>query len=151
MGRGLIILLLASLAANVFLGGFVAGRYLGKPPHHGSPPLERMESLSPEARAAVRDVFQSRRDSFREHRLERRELQRALYDAMIAEPFDREKVEAAMAALRQARDNQHQSQNKVLLDALENLSAEDRKALADMQNERRQRRGRRGRPPGGFK
>ena len=161
MGRGLIALLVLSLAANVFLGGFVAGRFLGKPPHETAAPIgehgprgggrgERFAHLSPEAREAMREIFQARRDLFREHRMERRELQRALHEAMIAEPWNREAVELAMAALREKGSEHHEAQNKVLLDALENLSLEDRKALADMQNKRRHKRGGRRGGPSGF-
>ncbi len=133
----LIILLVASLAANVFLGGFVAGKHWG--PQHGGMRHERgggpvprdLDSLSPEGREAFRAAFRSEKADMRAAHEELRGLRKAFGETLAAEPFDRAKCEAALAALHAAEAEKQTALMTRLLDAFEKLSPADRKALAE--------------------
>ena len=150
MGRGLVVLLLISLGANVFLGGFVAGRMLGKPPQerherHGprQPGMmffEDLEALSPEARDSFKAVFKESRGELRMKFREMRRLRDEFSEALAAEPWDRTRVEAALSELRTV-ENAHQTElAELLIDAFEGLSPEDRKAMIDAQTVRMEAR-----------
>jgi len=158
MNKGLMALLALSLAANVFLGGFVAGRMVGGPPHErgmgrGAEFVREMswrirgdfEELSPAARNAFRKVFEDRRDELRGSFRETRRLRRAFSEALSADIWNRTEVEAALAALRAVESAHQATLAASLVDAFEGLSPEDRKALvAAMDRRRPDGRGRRG-------
>ncbi|MEQ8176898.1 MAG: periplasmic heavy metal sensor [Amphiplicatus sp.] len=152
MNRGLTILLALSVAANVFLGGFVAGRLLGGPPHDklihtgdGGRAFSfkiaaELDDLSPDAREAFRKVFgESRERLIRNHR-EAKRLRKALSDALAADPWNRTQAEAALAELRAAESAQQAALATLLIDAFEGLSAEDRKALTSAMDNRERRK-----------
>jgi uncharacterized membrane protein len=156
--RALPIILLISLALNVFLGGFVAGRYLGRP-HHGSgfergfgprggPGSADLEALSPEGREVFRAAFHERRTQLDRSRLEARQLRKAFYDTLAADPFDRVRADAALDALAAAESETHVALMRELVSATEKLSPEDRKALAAAREKRRVKKLRRHGPEG---
>ena len=157
MGRGVIFLLLASLAANVFLGGFVMGRFVGKPPAsieaksdrklygRGSGRfLRHAGSLSPEGRDVFRQAFDAQRSELRELRRSSFQVRRSISEQLGAEEWDRQAVEAAFQSLRDSEAARSGLQHKLLIDAIEQLSPEDRALLIEESNKRRDRRGPRG-------
>ncbi len=168
MGRGVIIALAVSLAANVFLAGFLAGRVfgvtdgpatMGEPdgrrppgPRPGGPSGLLGDSLaqSPAAREAVRAAFKERRVEIIRDRREFERQRRALARALMADPFDRPAAEEALAALLAAAAKREREMTGLLLDVLEDLPADERRALIEAAEERRgahRRRMRREGPP----
>lgn len=166
MGRGLTILLMLSLAANVFLGGFVAGRWFGGPPHHRvvmHGPMDRgvgmfrdTDVLSEEGRKAFHDVFKEKRGDLRPSFQEMRRLREEFGAALAADPWDRARVEKAFADLRAVESSHQSAFSTTLIDAFEKLSAADRKALVEAAHSReanwreRRRKDRGDRRPGGH-
>ena len=151
MGRGLMIALAASLACNVFLGGFVAGRLLGKHPHPPPPERGMIEMrgmmgapgiLSEEGREVFAAVFIERRGELRESRRAVREARRAMTESLGKQPWDQAAVDQAIAAFHQAQDGHRTVQTDLFVEAYKKLSAEDRKALNEHQSRRRGRGGR---------
>lgn len=152
MNRGLTILLALSIAANVFLGGFIAGRLLGGPPHDRLiHPAEggrafsfkvaaEIDELSPEAREAFRKVFGESRERLIKNHRETKRLRKALSDALAADPWNRTQAKAALAELRAAESAQQAALATLLIDAFEGLSAEDRKALTSAMDKRERRK-----------
>lgn len=147
MSRGLMILLLVSLAANVFFAGFVGGRVLGGPPHakgerHGPPPagmvmVRDLEALPPEARESFRATFRDRKPELRRSYHELRRLRDAFAQALAADAWDRARVEASLEDLRAVEDTHQTMLAHVIIDAFESLTPDQRKAVIDAQ-ERRQ-------------
>lgn len=140
MNKGLAIALFASLAVNIFLGGFLAGRLIGAPerpvfdrsPHGaGVMMFHDLEALSPQGREAFRAVFAARRGALRERHREVVARRADFFAALAAEPWDRERTEKALARLKAATDQQETAFTDLLIDAFENLSAADRKALVE--------------------
>lgn len=161
MSRLLTILLAMSLAANVFLGGFVAGRMLGGPPHHGPhmargepgggprmPLFGAMDALSPEGVKIMHETLKDERARVREGLGKSVELRRALGAAVGAETFDRAKAEAAFAAIQAADAENHRVVVGLVLDAAEKMSPADRKALAEAWSRPRKFKRRGGHGPG---
>lgn len=140
-------LLALSLAANVFLGGYLFGQAFGPPgPHHrglrGSEVAFEGRVLSPAGREIVRAAFRERREDLLAHGRESHAARAAVAEALGAAPFDRARLEAALA-LHQAKEaERHRGVAAALIDAAEQLSPEDRKALAA--EHFRPRHGRRG-------
>lgn len=138
----LIVFLALSLAANVFLGGFVAGRVLGGPPHHGAhggpppgagrlPIFSAAENLSPEGRKIFHETFKDGRAGLRGAFGDSLELRRAFGEALAAEPFDRAKAEAALATMQGADAENHRRVSALLIDAAEKMTPADRKVLVE--------------------
>lgn len=165
MNRGLAIALFASLAVNIFLGGFVAGRLAGGHPHAGfghRPPHEAglmmfpdLDVLSPAGRESFREIFAARHQTLRERHRDLSRRRAAFTAALAADPWDRAKAEAALAELKAATDEQETAFASLIIDAFEGLSTEDRKALveaASRQGGWRHRKGKRLRagPPEDF-
>lgn len=139
------VLLALSLAANVFLGGFIAGRLLGPHGmHHGGPRgpgAFEAQAMTPEGREIVRAAFKAERESLIASKRESVRLRAQVSEALAAEPFDRAAVERAVEAL-QAEDAAHRRRvATILIAAAGKLSPADRKALAERHFD--QRRGKR--------
>ncbi len=163
MGRGVTIALAASLAANVFFGGFVAGRLTtgdtierdfggpGAPRRAGGGPpsraLGQALSLSDNARAAVREAIRPDMGEIRRDRRRSLELRRAVRDALSAEPFDREEARAALQEMMEFHSSREERRTDLLLTVFESLPPDERKeivaAFSDRQTRRRGRRFRR--------
>jgi Spy/CpxP family protein refolding chaperone len=154
VNKGLVIALALSLGANVFLGGYVAGKFAGgdhaRERHdrglHG--PRGDFEDLTPAARAALRRAF-------KEHRAESGDdmaASRALHDEFIAvltaETFDRAAADAIAARFAALDISFRGDMARIMIEAADELSLEDRKALA-RHLEKRKRRVRGGPPEGG--
>ena len=138
MGRGIVIALALSLAANVFLGGFVAGRFAGGPhdqegPHafmfrHGGP--EEFSDLTPAARDSLKRAFVAHRAASKDEFREARELHEEFVNVLGAEIFDRAAAEALVAKFEASDTSGRARMARVIVEAAEGLSAEDRKSLA---------------------
>jgi uncharacterized membrane protein len=63
-------------------------------------------------------------------------LRSEFFAALAADPWDRSNAEEALAALQAAEGAQHAALGRLLIDAFEGLSPEDRKALAEANRKR---------------
>jgi uncharacterized membrane protein len=156
VGRGIAVALALSLAANVFLGGFVAGKIAGGPRFHHGPPgfdmkgagHEEFADLPPAARESLKEAFLARRADGADMRREARALHEEFVAVLIAEPWDRAAADAVVAKFEAAEIAGRAGMARLLVEAADGLSAEDRKALAKHLEKRGERRGRgRGGPP----
>ena len=164
MKSGLAVALFVSLAANIFLGGFVAGRMLAGPRgfmdgpgkfvafadhkkddrkgpgrgafFDGALMFPAIDALPPEKRELFKENFEASRDVLRANRTALVEKREAFTEALTAEPWDRAKAEAALVDLRTAADAQEATLSKLLIDVFEKLSPEERKALVTATTER---------------
>ncbi|MEJ6394353.1 periplasmic heavy metal sensor [Gymnodinialimonas sp. 2305UL16-5] len=138
--RGLKIALAVSLALNLAIVGLAAGFALnyGGPKEGGPPRLAAMGlgpfalALSREDREALRDRVAS--DGGEILHAERREIGHALRDveqALLANPFERDAVEAALARSRRAAEAMQASGHGALLDYVEEMSPAERAELAE--------------------
>lgn len=167
MKSGLAVALFVSLAVNIFLGGFVAGRMLAGPHgfmdgpgkfaafsdhkkdgrkgpgrgafFDGALMFPAIEALPPEKRELFKENFEASRDVLRANRTALIEKREAFTEALTAEPWDRAKAEAALVDLRTAADAQEATLSKLLIDVFEKLSPEERKALVTATTERDRR------------
>ena len=168
MGRGLIIALVISLAANIFAGGFIAGRLIGDnggergavvsrpdpgPLARGSVfRLVRMADILPEtAQKALRQEIANTLPKVRSKFSEVRSLRRQYHGLVQTTPWDGAAVRAANQELRRVQSEYHNMLDTAFIDIMESLSEADRALLNDAlkrDNERFRRRGE-GRRPGG--
>lgn len=155
MGRGLIVLLVASLGLNIFAVGYLSGRILAgdKLAGHRPPPIERehrggafedpfrimryAEELSPELRDSFREAFREQLPALREEYRAMRGLRRELGALMSAEVWDSAAISAKLEEIRAAQDRQHDAFNSAFMSAFERLPAAERKRLIDTANMRR--------------
>ncbi|MFN0022304.1 MAG: periplasmic heavy metal sensor [Parvularculaceae bacterium] len=146
MGRGLVIALALSLAGNVFLGGFVAGR-IGGP---AMPGFERgrdnhgherqggdnkgrsaeLETLPPAVREKLRAAFKSNRADFIASVREGRILHEQFISTLTADEFDRASAEAAAQKIETFEGERRRTMPRLIIEVMDGLSAEDRRALA---------------------
>ncbi len=145
MGRTVVILLALSLAANVFLGGFVAGRVAGPNlpgfGHDGATPggeprdghgdrRAEFDALPPAVREKLKEAFRKNRVEFVETFREGRALHEDFVSILTADAFDRAAAEAAAAKIEAFEGERRRSMPRLVIDAMEGLSVEDRRALA---------------------
>lgn len=134
MGRGIVIALALSLAANVFLGGFVAGKFAG----HGYPRAfgfahgegKRLSDLPPAARDALQRAYASHQIIKDQRRDEMRALHEEFVSVLTAETFDREAAEAAVEKIAAADRSRRAEMARLIVGVADGLSTEDRQALA---------------------
>ncbi len=135
MNKKLLWLLLASLAANVFLGVTV-GMHFSRGPK-GPPPrperlLEEMaDVLPPEDARVLRAAMEAHRTDFSESRDEPRRHHEQIRLALMAEPFDVEAFRRASSEFRAKRERMGDRLDVVLIEALPKMSPEGRKRLAE--------------------
>ena len=106
MSGRLRLLLIASLALNLFLGGLIAGAMLldgrpGKDHHRGRRSFwAAAEQLDPAQREAFRAVLRSEAEQARPRLQALRQARRDAAAAMAAEPYDPQAVRGALARAR---------------------------------------------------
>lgn len=144
MGRTIGILLALSLAANVFLGGFVAGRIAGPNlpgfdqgrdkdghrAHRGGRP--DLDGLSPAAREKLKASFQKHREEIAGTFREGRALREEFISVLTAETFDRARAEAVAAKLEAFEEKRRESMPLIFIEVMDGLPLEDRRAVAEL-------------------
>lgn len=142
-------LLFASLAMNLLVIGIVAGWLISPDgPRREDRPARSLlgapfaEALAPEDRRALLRQMRGRADRIEGTREELRARFETLLDALRAEVWDRAAIEAVLQRQRQAAEGRQRLGEEMLLDRLEAMSADERRAYAD-RLEDRVRRGRR--------
>ncbi len=136
MARGMIIALALSLAANVFLGGYVVGKSVGgKNADAGEHPGrdvdgDRFDDLPPAARASLKAAFLSHRATADEGRARYAELHRSFMQILSAEKFDRAAAEAVVDEMEALGSSARAGMTRLIVEAAAGLSLEDRIALA---------------------
>jgi uncharacterized membrane protein len=104
--KWLIGFLLVSLTLNLLLIGFLAGRLsgLGAPPPFGPDPtsgfVRLLGFLDTDRRASIKPVLRSHMNEIMPTLRNVRRNQRAVFDALTAEPFDPDKLTRALDALQ---------------------------------------------------
>jgi uncharacterized membrane protein len=134
--KWLIAALVVSLAGNLALAGFVAGRVsapapvpAGLDPTLGmfrmlhALPEERRDALRPEVRASFRGL----RDELRRMR----NAQHGINEALTAEPFDREALAAALTRFRAALLDSQEHNHAALTRIADEMTAGERRLLRD--------------------
>lgn len=156
-GKWLAAALTASLAVNVFLGGLFVGRWMSptpvmadRGPHRAERPvqamLDRMSgALDVGDRATFETVMDKHRQRLTAAGVEFREARRRTVELMSAEPFDRPKIEKAMADLRERNQEFQRTLHTALIDAAAALPPEARQKIAAAGRPRSERE----RPSGG--
>jgi uncharacterized membrane protein len=137
--RNLVLALVVSVVVNVFFVGLLAGRFM----RSATRDVRAPEAFEIEA-APMRGVWR-KRDAVLRPRSDAVDAARhAVRDALVAEPFNAEALEAALSGLRTQTDAAQVALHRALVDAARELSPEDRRRLAD--SRWFERRGPRGRP-----
>lgn len=166
MSKTVAIILAVSLAANVFLGGFFAGRVVGgqstaqgvsvspspaqfQQPRgpRGAPMLGALgvarEDIPVEARQVLRAAMRGQRQERRRDRETEWRLRAELRAVLAQDPFDRAAAEEAMSAIVRHRQNRRVKGNVLLLDFLEALPADARRSILSRSAERFEENGER--------
>jgi len=125
--RNLALALVASVLVNVFLAGLWAGRLMkvGR--------SSRRDSLAGETdvSAPMRGVWKMHDAALRPRSEAVDAARRAAREALIAEPFEPQALESALAQLRTDTDAAQVALHRALVDAARGLSLEDRRRIAD--------------------
>lgn len=134
------IALLGSLAFNVFLGGFILGKFLGhphpphgeRPPNGGMPPPEFaiMRELSPESRDKVRPFLKAHKEAMQPEFRKMQQAQQAVFDQLTAETFNADTLAAAFTQLQQERGKIQEIMSQFVINAAGQLSQDERLILA---------------------
>jgi Spy/CpxP family protein refolding chaperone len=141
--RKLVIALAVSVALNLFGLGFVVARGLrhrdqlamhgpGMRPPAGMDfgPRHMMRGLR-DLGPAGQQMMDARREAMRAHHRALRDAQDAVNKALTAEPFDPNKLNAALAELRARQAAAAQAAHGALVDLAGKLDADQRRALAE--------------------
>lgn len=135
-----IIALLISVLANGAMLGLTLHSVSGGPRlereyRDGPPPAMRgdgfsvrgfLSALPPEAREAAAQRLRAERDDVTARMREVRAAQRAVEDALLADPFDPDALSDAMLALRTARTNMEREIESAIIDIVADLPPEQR-------------------------
>ncbi len=149
MGRGVIILLAASLGLNFLVFGYLLNDWVDRAPPQ--PPAAAdfrgfdtpralvgvTNALPPDSRRAFRAAFRQRLPDMRAHHREMRGVRLELRDLLEADEWDGEAVAAKMAEIQTLRARQHEAFDEAFLAAVNTLSAEDRRRMIEYAEERR--------------
>lgn len=139
-GRGLKIALAISLALNLAVVGLVSGAVLGGDGNRerdGSPELRTLglgpfvRALSREDRDALRGRIEAQGAPLREERRGIGRSLRVVQEALLAEPFDRARAEAAFEQSRGLVISLQETGHTALLDQIEAMDAEARADFAE--------------------
>ena len=134
--RWLAVLLALSVAVNLGLAGFVAGRVYsgahGGPLHDPAWGLARaLRALPEERRDALRPMLRSQMRTLGPSLRHLRVAQRELIESAAAEPFDRVALEEAMARFRNELLASQERSHRALVEVMAALSADERKRVLE--------------------
>lgn len=130
-------LLIVSLALNLLFVGLMAGNWWRHGGHGGrnkvfTGAIEKLMQDLPEAkRDHAATLLNRHREEVRPLRQQLRDARKTAKDAVLTEPYDAAKVEAALARFREIRTSQHKSMHNMIMDLLKDLNLEERKKLLD--------------------
>ncbi len=160
--KWILVLLAASLAVNLFIGGVILGRqFRGDDGPKGGPRervefnLRRLASYLPESEQdALRGILQEHRRNLRGHFRDMRQSEQRIKDLLGAEAVDLPALEAALEAHQAKAEELKAPLRDIILNVVAKLDQETRQALVEDLFERRGP-GPEGRPPrrpgmGGF-
>jgi len=131
---GLVVVLLISLAGNLFLGGVLAGRFAHDHKRSGwssssdgdqmvRTVLERIaKDLPEEQRKPFREAMEQQRSQLAEGGQQVRDARDALRAAITTRPFDRAKFDAAFNGMRDSNRSFWSALQRAVGDALEETS-----------------------------
>lgn len=145
--------LVVSLVLNISIIGFLVGRVSGGGPH--GPMFDPTMSITralhflPEARRdELRPLIGKQMRSMGPSVRGLRMTQRALYEAIMAEPYSREELDAALAAFRENLNTSQATSHNAFIDVIDALSPSERRQLLEQMRSRTPRhRGEGRRPP----
>ena len=154
MGRGVIIVLAASLGLNFLIAGYLLNDIVDR--DRASPPaaaefrgfnnprglVGAARVLPPDSRRAFRAAFRDRLPDMRAHHREMRALRGDMKALIEADEWDGAAVAAKMKEVREVRARQQQAFDEAFFAALQTLSSEDRKAMTAFAAQHRKDRGR---------
>ncbi|MDD9939598.1 MAG: periplasmic heavy metal sensor [Myxococcales bacterium] len=120
-----------SLLLNVFLLGFVFARLLGPSPSRHEHRTDREAIMERRAkRGPMRAMLREHRGALRGKRKQVRRARRAVRDALVADPFEPERLRTALSDLRQATHDAQEALHGALLETVPKLSPEARAELS---------------------
>lgn len=138
--RKLVIAISISLALNLFFAGFLVaravlgrghgGRFGGDDPHGPFGALMGEPQAWRSAEPQVRDVMKRHHESLRARGGELRQAQREVADALTAEPFDRARLERALATTRAQTEASQKEMHDGLIELAASIGPEERRRLA---------------------
>jgi uncharacterized membrane protein len=137
-GNVLILALLLSLAANLALGGFIAGRMsapasppapVAMDPYVGS--LRALRDLPEHRQAAMRPLLREHLRDLRPSVRDVRRAQRRVDEALTAEPFDPAALATALERFRTALLESQERSHGALVQLTGSLNPEERLALRE--------------------
>jgi uncharacterized membrane protein len=139
------IVLFISLGFNLFLGGIVVGKYLGKISEprfgHSAPMLAKISwiipSLSKEGQEKVRPLMRKHREQM-EHQMRRiKQTRHQVHQLLTAPDFNAEALSETLAKLRQTRSEARKNMHTFLVKMASQLSEKDRQRLSEATQKRR--------------
>jgi uncharacterized membrane protein len=154
MGSGsqkwLKIALVGSVCVNLLVVGVVAGAFLRNPDSAGTPPAppslrQLTQSLPDTQRDVLRQKLRSSLADARPSPRERALAGRALQQALVSDPFDREEMDRVLSEQRTRITAVLDLSQTALLDTLEDMTLAEREAYAQALRDRRANGGRDGR------
>lgn len=141
VARKLAIVLAVSLGLNLFLGGMIASAWISRQVERERPAgpalsgkfdfRAGLEVLGTAARPMAREIRREFGPRLRESGGEVRIARRRVGDLMRAGELDTQALEAAFRDLRQATDAAQAVMHQALLETMERLSPEQRRAFLD--------------------
>lgn len=147
--RWMKIALFGSLALNLIVVGAAAGfawRHHGvlqaaNAPQHLSPSLLSYAStLPPERHKELSALTEGQRQNVRPLRRQLREAREETVNALVAEPFAKERFEAAQSRLLIADQKAREAVHELYTAIAVNMTTEERRGFADWRQKRRQMR-----------
>lgn len=149
MNRSMRIVLIVSLALNLALGAAL-GQWIWKSHHHPSPrPMHEGPSmfrpdalrgaLSPEHGDMVDEVLARHRDAMHSRIQQLRLARDSVQTAMLADPFQPERLDAAFANLRNAETNTASEAHAMLAEVTALAKPEERERIAELMKGRHSR------------
>jgi uncharacterized membrane protein len=140
-----LIVLIASLGLNLFLGGLMAGRWFSGPPHRmaatqgergpaGEPGriLQRMaQTLPPEHRPAFEAAIAKHRDRIAQAATQAREARDLVRDILRKDPLDRAALDSAFETLRTSNVALQAEIQQTIADAAAGLPVSARHRLTE--------------------
>ncbi|MCU0690151.1 MAG: periplasmic heavy metal sensor [Polyangiaceae bacterium] len=129
------LLFLVSLGINLFLGGVITTRWMTRRPPQADlrpfPVMRMRRALGPEAAPAIDRAMDRHGRELARRRRETRDARQLAFEALCAEPYQRNRAAAALTDFRTKLGAMQQTMDEVMLELAAELTPQQRSRLQE--------------------
>lgn len=135
LSTSLKVILFVSLAANVFLIGYLIGEsshgFKRHSMHERHMMRAMLKDLSPETKQKVEPLLKTSKETFKNNKKQIRKHRQEIANLLMQESLDKEQLQSHFTAIQKLANEKISTSQQMMYEAILHLSPQERKAIAE--------------------